>query len=578
MLIIICLACGCTDSGTQTDVTTTDPTANDTTAPTVNDTTTGDNTQPEIPIDPDNLNIVYEGKSNYKIIVSANISTSLSNAVSEFREKLYQKTKINLEFGDDYIIPIAGIVERDCEILIGSTNRQATKDVQGTLKYDDYVIRAVDQKLVILGGSDEATIKAVQKFISDCMGQASEGNFKFAKTSSIDSFYNYRIDNLTVNGNEISEYKIVYPYGDEVLQVFAESFRTNIRSSCGHIIEVIPDIKYRSGSKALVIGEIDDDAFKKAAEVGEGSVEYISKGNTLQIVGGATYETVRGLQLLFERYFLSSSAATGDVDIALNEKQTLDMGELRSAMSFNVLYLDVIPKRIQLVTDAILSEMPDSIGIQECTQQWLNALESGLSEYYARVGEADEPSRLWYNPIFYRKDKLNLIETKTLWLSDTPNEISKYPESDMSRIVTYALFEDKATGERYAHFNTHLAISSAASSRQWGALSKIMSACPYPIVLTGDFNITPTDTTYVNITNVMTDARRSADVSTNDWTCDSKIMDFCFISSEVIASSFEVVNDPYVDKITYDGGDTKGQSYYLSDHYPIRIDFRLIKK
>ena len=45
----------------------------------------------------------------------------------------------------------------------------------------------------------------------------------------------------------------------------------------------------------------------------------------------------------------------------------------------------------------------------------------------------------WYNGIFYRKDRLELVKTETLWLSPTPEKLSKFEGGNGARAVTYAI-------------------------------------------------------------------------------------------------------------------------------------------
>ena len=71
------------------------------------------------------------------------------------------------------------------------------------------------------------------------------------------------------------------------------------------------------------------------------------------------------------------------------------------------------------------------------------------------------------------------------------------------------------------------------------------------------------------------DSRTVAEKSTDDWTDIAGILDYCMLSPSVIASEFAVLNSPYILKQHYESGDLKGQSYYLSDHYPVYVKFNL---
>lgn len=93
------------------------------------------------------------------------------------------------------------------EILIGSTRRpESQKAVEG-LGYNDYVIKMVGAKLVIAGGSGEATMKAVEYFIenyidiySASLSYPTGDGYKHAESFSISS--------ITVSGTPLSEYML----------------------------------------------------------------------------------------------------------------------------------------------------------------------------------------------------------------------------------------------------------------------------------------------------------------------------------------------------------------------------------
>ncbi|MBP5270901.1 MAG: hypothetical protein ILO42_08090 [Clostridia bacterium] len=68
------------------------------------------------------------------------------------------------------------------EILVGNTNRRQSRDIYATLSSDDYVIAVVDDKLVIIGGSEYATSEACEYFIATYLSEPSDdGVFRLKK-------------------------------------------------------------------------------------------------------------------------------------------------------------------------------------------------------------------------------------------------------------------------------------------------------------------------------------------------------------------------------------------------------------
>ncbi|OKZ72645.1 MAG: hypothetical protein BHV88_01150 [Clostridiales bacterium 41_12_two_minus] len=118
------------------------------------------------------------------------------------------------------------------------------------------------------------------------------------------------------------------------------------------------------------------------------------------------------------------------------------------------------------------------------------------------------------NGNFYKKDKYELLESGTKWMSSTPDvKGSKYPTSSYPRIFTYAILKEKSTGEKFLYINTHFDHKSAEARKfQAGVLADFVSKnSEYRILLTGDFNCASTENTFGVIKN--TGFKSSADVA-----------------------------------------------------------------
>ena len=86
----------------------------------------------------------------------------------------------------------------------------------------------------------------------------------------------------------------------------------------------------------------------------------------------------------------------------------------------------------------------DFIGGQEVTHSQLIYLTENLIGYsYIGVGRDDGKQKGEYSCIFYKKDKFEMIEQSTFWLSPTPDFISKGWDAAIVRVCTYGLFKNK---------------------------------------------------------------------------------------------------------------------------------------
>lgn len=166
--------------------------------------------------------------------------------------------------------------------------------------------------------------------------------------------------------------------------------------------------------------------------------------------------------------------------------------------------------------------LPDSIGFQEVKgngRGWAKLLAENFPEYdyvgFGRDygGSLDTVNEDYANdvcsgeatPIFYLRDKYNLIESGTWWISETPGINpggSEKPEdteatwgAEYKMTCTWAVLQNKTTGEMYAHINTHLdPTTDEARTEGMKVVVRKINDLAYiygsdlPIVITADWN------------------------------------------------------------------------------------------
>jgi endonuclease/exonuclease/phosphatase family metal-dependent hydrolase len=176
-------------------------------------------------------------------------------------------------------------------------------------------------------------------------------------------------------------------------------------------------------------------------------------------------------------------------------------------MTFNIRYdnpadsLNSWSMRAPLVYRFIEDKKPDLLGLQEALWKQYEYLDTLLTDYAsAGVGRDDGARGGEMNPVFYRKDRFDLIRNKTFWLSENPDSAGSISwGSSLPRIVTWMELSDKLTGEHFYIFNTHFAHDSDTARMMSSQLlmSEIDSiANGFPFVVTGDFNMKISDEGY----------------------------------------------------------------------------------
>ena len=178
--------------------------------------------------------------------------------------------------------------------------------------------------------------------------------------------------------------------------------------------------------------------------------------------------------------------------------------ELLRVMTYNVRYPskddgpDLWDKRKDLFVASVRAVDPDIIGTQELFHIQGEYLVSKAPEYQwfgiSRRGNQEDE----HMGVFYKPSKLKLVESGNFWLSETP-EVKGSVAWNMSlpRMVTWGLFETRATRQRFYFFNTHFAHrrqDDEARMKSAELIAARIAKLPasIPVILTGDFN-SPSD-------------------------------------------------------------------------------------
>ncbi|MFC1795446.1 endonuclease/exonuclease/phosphatase family protein, partial [Planctomycetota bacterium] len=168
-------------------------------------------------------------------------------------------------------------------------------------------------------------------------------------------------------------------------------------------------------------------------------------------------------------------------------------------MTFNIRYGsandgdDSWDKRKEMVCDVLRRHDPDIVGLQEALRFQIDYIRAALPEYgEIGVGRDDGKTKGEYSAILYRKDRLDVNESGTFWLSDTPTiPGSTSWGNQITRICTWGRFALKDSGKAFYLFNTHLDHQSQPSREKSVILLAERIATrkhPNPAIVTGDFN------------------------------------------------------------------------------------------
>lgn len=232
------------------------------------------------------------------------------------------------------------------------------------------------------------------------------------------------------------------------------------------------------------------------------------------------------------------------------------------------------PNRKEFLANQVLFYDPDIIGFQEVLPNQLADLKGFLPDYFSLGLGRELDNQGESSNIFYKANRFKMKDSGTFWLSESPDQVSRGWDAACNRVCTYTLLYDKLLKKSFWVFNTHLD-HLGVQARTKGIqliLDRIqkLNTKKLPVVLMGDFNMEPIDTSLQWVRLQMNDAR---DVSItkpfgpfgtfngfrHDEPVDKRI-DYIFISKNTASKvqKYAVLSDAI---------DLK----YPSDHLPVLV-------
>ena len=194
------------------------------------------------------------------------------------------------------------------------------------------------------------------------------------------------------------------------------------------------------------------------------------------------------------------------------------------------------------------------------------------------MGRDDGKEAGEYAAIFYKNDRVKLLDSGNFWLNETPDVPKLGWDAACIRICTWGKFKDLRTKKKFYFFNLHMDHVGVVARREAAKLvvSRIKEmAQDAPVVLTGDFNVDQTDEIYGIFTHsgILKDSYENARIrfaengTFNSFKVETKTdsrIDHVFVSPSFKVEAYGLRTDSYW---------AKGRRN-LSDHYPVFVKLR----
>ena len=259
---------------------------------------------------------------------------------------------------------------------------------------------------------------------------------------------------------------------------------------------------------------------------------------------------------------------------------------------------DVWSKRCQVICDQVNFMAPDVFGAQEVLYCQLQDMKGALDGYdYIGIGRDDGDRAGEHEAIFYKTDKIQLLDHGDFWLSETPEKPGLGWDAVCIRICTWGKFTMEETV--FYYFNLHMDHVGVVARREAAKLvvSKIREiAQGAPVVLTGDFNVDQTNEIYAIFiqSGLLKDSYDAARIRfaengtfnafKTEYYTTSRI-DHVFVSPELKVEAYGVFTNSYwtpdeIDETLKSSDAPQEISFdnYVrrnpSDHYPVFVKLR----
>ena len=235
-----------------------------------------------------------------------------------------------------------------------------------------------------------------------------------------------------------------------------------------------------------------------------------------------------------------------------------------------------VKSRALMFAEVLNKYKPDVAAIQETCSDWHKCIEKTVGDTYEFVQPRFDLFRTSLTTMIYNKNTLNLVDSGRV----------KYSQGDgpQHRAITWAVFETKEDGKRFAAISTHFDLLRLKDTEKeydiifsqaeelFAFIDELSEKYDCPVFSAGDYNTCETQGDIGEAAGVLIYEKVAEKLSDVKYMTENRIYgseigekdpcwDHIFLSGNAEIKAFRILSDSYLSP--------------LSDHYPIYADISL---
>ncbi len=493
---------------------------------------------------PDRLEIIREGRTDYVVVRSLAAKAWEISLSKLFCDTIQALTGVIIPIVDDFENAETGDTRAEKEIVFGTTNRENEYTVDYSAIGDGYKVFVSYERLVFASKSETGLYFAVRKFFENTFSLNIETDTPkrldytdlsvSAKYLSVDSLKSGAVPYMDV---EFGGYSVAYATGDYMQKRMALLLSDALNETTGVKLNCVETDTPAETSIILHNTDADGKSLKKgcwALEVSDKTIH--ARASDYYGFGGiASYFIAAYKNGHYD--FKDGFTASGDYTTTLTAITASTAYAYRRAgdnrvMFYNALWQDSAgafkfptAERNLLQAQMVAQYLPDVIGFQEMDNAKRNG-EGSLAALLAVLGyeETLDPRvnngmKVNYTPLFYNKNTTELIKSEYFRYTAQDTTAGKMDQS--SKALTWGVFENKRTGDRYIAISTHMCtrddtVRGQQAQEAIALIAELVNTYHCPVFLGGDMNGTAEAANYRAFAEAgYTDVQKTSAVTTN---------------------------------------------------------------